>query len=116
MKVKEYVSVYDDNKKDKKVILESTKNSFVEAKKAFNKAKTGLAKIKESLKKIKEEDDEATPVETADAIEDAIDKVEDIVQDLIDDVGVAEPAVDALIDTAKELEVAADVAEVVPEA
>jgi hypothetical protein len=68
--------------------------------------KERLANAQSKLKKIKE--DEATPAQV-DAI---IDEIDQIVVDAVEELGSANPAVDALIDTAKELEVQSDIAEI----
>jgi protein DEK len=90
-KFKPYKPLFEQgkSKKDTKRILE--------------KSLRELYRIKKSINKLKEED-ELEPS----AVEDAIDQVEEVITDIIDEIGVTSPAVDTLVDAAKELEMQSD--------
>jgi hypothetical protein len=91
--VEKYVSRYAENsgvKKDRKAILEGTKNR--------------LNAIKITLKKFKEDE--------AKELSKAVDEIESVINDVITNIGVESPAVDTLVDAGKEVQIAADMADI----
>lgn len=102
MAVKPYTPIFSESKqKSKKQILEAAKKSILS--------------VKKRVKKMREEEGEETPMDVVDAISDVADELDDIISDAIDELGAGNEVIDTLVDTAKTLDVQADIVEENPE-